>query len=99
MTCRQVRSDEMSEASEITGTLESNEDKVPVQDRQPDASYSAFFTCSLSFGAVPSAVTLPFSISAAQSAAPAVFVKENRIDARGTSSSRTAVTPKLTFVN
>jgi len=61
----------------------------------PLDSYSAFFTCSRSFGAVPLAVTFPFSISAAHSAAPTVFVKANRIEATGTSSRSTEATPKL----
>ena len=58
--------------------------------------YSAFLACSLKSGAVPSFVTLPFSISAAHSAAPTVFVNANRILATGTSSSNTAAIPKLT---
>lgn len=62
-------------------------------------AHSAFLACSLSFGAVPSSVTLPFSISAAHSAAPTVFVKAKRIEATGTSSSRTAATPKLNNVS
>ena len=58
-------------------------------------SHSAFLACSLRFGAVPSAVTLPFSISAAHSAAPTVLVKANKIEAIGTNSRRTAAIPKL----
>lgn len=57
--------------------------------------HSAFLACSFNSGAVPSFVTFPFSISAAHSAAPTVFVNANRILAIGTSSSRTAATPKL----
>ena len=38
---------------------------------------------------------LPFSRSAAQSAAPTVLVKEKKMPTRGTSSRRTAGTPKL----
>ena len=58
--------------------------------------YSAFLACSLKPGAVPSFVTFPFSISAAHSAAPTVFVNANRILATGTNSSNTAAIPKLT---
>ena len=59
-------------------------------------TYSAFLACSLKPGAVPSFVTFPFSISAAHSAAPTVFVNANRILATGTISSNTAAIPKLT---
>lgn len=59
-------------------------------------NYSAFLACSLKPGAVPSFVTFPFSISAAQSAAPTVFVNANRMLATGTNSSNTAAIPKLT---
>lgn len=58
--------------------------------------HSALRACSLKPGAVPSFVTFPFSISAAHSAAPTVFVNANRMLATGTNSSRTAATPKLT---
>lgn len=58
--------------------------------------HSAFLACSFKSGAVPFSVTFPFSISAAHSAAPTVFVNANRILATGTNSSRTAATPKLT---
>ena len=59
-------------------------------------NYSAFLACSLKPGAVPSFVTFPFSISAAHSAAPTVFVNANRILATGTNSSNTTAIPKLT---
>ena len=58
--------------------------------------HSAFLACSFNPGAVPSFVTFPFSISAAHSAAPTVFVNANNILATGTNSSKTAATPKLT---
>ena len=57
-----------------------------------------FLACSFKPGAVPSLVTFPFSISAAQSAAPTVFVKANRMLATGTNSSKTAATPKLQHI-
>lgn len=57
--------------------------------------HSDLLACSRRFGAVPWPVTFPFSISAAHSAAPTVFVKAKRIDAIGTSSSSTVATPKL----
>lgn len=53
--------------------------------------YSAFLACSRNCGAVPE----PFSMSAAQRAAPHVFVKEKKMPTMGTISSRTLVTPKL----
>jgi len=62
-------------------------------------AHSAFLACSFNFGAVPSSVTLPFSISAAHNAAPTVFVKANRMEASGTNSSRTAATPKLCIIS
>lgn len=58
-------------------------------------SYSAFFACSLSLGAVPSFVICSFSMSAAHNAAPTVLVKAKKMDANGTSSSKTAATPNL----
>lgn len=58
-------------------------------------AYSAFLACSRSLGDVPCSLTSPFSISAAQSAAPAVFVKAKKMEATGTSSSKTAAIPKL----
>ena len=64
----------------------------------PYGVYSAFFACSLKRGAVPSLVTLPFSMSAAHSAAPTVFVKAKKMDAIGISSSKTAAIPKLSKV-
>lgn len=64
----------------------------------PHELYSAFFACSLKRGAVPSLVTLPFSISAAHSAAPTVFVKAKKMDAIGINSSKTAAIPKLSSV-
>lgn len=57
--------------------------------------YSAFLACSLSLGAVPSFVICSFSISAAHNAAPTVLVKAKKMDASGTSSSKTAATPNL----
>ena len=59
--------------------------------------HSAFLACSFNPGAVPSFVTLPFSMSAAHKAAPTVFVNANNILARGTISSKTAATPKLEY--
>ena len=58
--------------------------------------HSALLACSLNPGAVPSAVTFPFSMSAAHKAAPTVFVNANKILATGTNSSRTEAIPKLT---
>jgi len=60
-----------------------------------DVLHSALRACSLRFGEVPSGPVSLFSISAAQSAAPTVFVNAKRIEATGTSSSRVAATPKL----
>lgn len=57
--------------------------------------HSAFFACSLKFGAVPSLFTFPFSRSTAHRAAPTVFVKAKKIEASGTSSSKTVAMPKL----
>ena len=80
-------------------------EKPSHKNRQPSSAlapililhyHSAFLACSLNPGAVPSFVTFPFSISAAHSAAPTVFVNANRMLATGTNSSRTAATPKLT---
>lgn len=57
--------------------------------------HSAFFACSLKFGAVPWLFTFPFSRSTAHRAAPTVFVKAKKIEASGTSSSKTVAMPKL----
>ena len=58
-------------------------------------SHSAFLACSRSFGAVVDALVCCFSMSAAQSAAPTVFVNVKIRDTIGIISNTKAATPNL----